>query len=54
MVYENPDSDDGGSDDSMDRERNKYIKKKQEATPPAQNEAAYESGYLGSFLGNIK
>lgn len=49
MVYENPDSEDSGngSDDSMDRERNKYIKPK-EAAPDS------EAGYLGSFLGTIK
>ena len=58
MVYENPDSDDGGSDDSMDRERNKYIKKEKPETNPDKSQeiegATAESGYLGSFLGTIK
>jgi hypothetical protein len=36
MVYENPDSDDSGngSEDSMDRERNKYLKKRKPESPP--------------------
>ena len=57
MVYENPDSDNDGSDDSMDRERNKYIKKeKPKSTPDESLEKGgnAESGYLGSFLGTIK
>jgi hypothetical protein len=58
MVYENPDSDDGGSDDSMDRERMKYIEKKKpeiDTVESQENEGTTaESGYLGSFLGTIK
>ena len=54
MVYENPDSDEG-SDDSMDRERNKYIKKHESTTDKSQEkDRNAESGYLGSFLGTIK